>query len=160
MTLMSTMELHLWFFFLVLSFLKVNMKLDRDIYKSDQFYHLYLYYLVYIFCHFALVYKKGNSKEDQSLRILRICHHNLYVNLSLHLLLRIFRNYNKVFIHRTNDMDLPNFNFRPFNFCLNLFLIFLTVLLFVQELISKVPNCNNMDYNMDIDFLPSLEQMD
>jgi nucleoside-diphosphate-sugar epimerase len=50
--------------------------------------------------------------------------------------------------------------FRPFNFYLNLFLIFLTVLLFVQELISKVPNCNNMDYNMDIDFLPSLEQMD
>lgn len=57
-------------------------------------------------------------------------------------------------------MDLPNFNFGPLNFYLNLSFIFLTDLLFIQELISKVPDCNNMDYNMDIDFLPSLEQKD
>ena len=64
------------------------------------------------------------------------------------------------FIHRKNYKDLSKFNPGPLIFYLNISLIFVTNLLFIRELKFKVPNCNDLDQNMDSSFEPSSEQMD
>jgi hypothetical protein len=62
--------------------------------------------------------------------------------------------------HRNDGKGSPNFDYRPLNFYLDLFLIFFSNLLFIQELKRMALNDENMDDKMVSSFQPSLERMD